>query len=74
MLEFKQEENGRELFIDAHSKQGDKGLWFLFRDANGNDTPFGIIQDEELIELASFLNLRIGYELMNIENIKKASQ
>ena len=34
MLEFKQTENNNELFVDAHSKQGDKGIWFIFVDSN----------------------------------------
>lgn len=70
MLEFIQKEKDYELYVEAQDTKGDKGVFFTLITPNKEQISYDFLDAEKMLYLATYLNVKLGFDFCNIENIK----
>lgn len=75
-LEFRvdQVDGKNELYIDAQDSLKDKGMMFTLINGRSEQLDFDYLGLSQLYELGTFINIKIGFEMFNLSNIKKEMQ
>ncbi|WP_312697014.1 hypothetical protein [Sphingobacterium mizutaii] len=70
-FKIKEGENLAELQIDAENTPGNKNIAFFVDTEDGNEFYFNVLGLRDILELAVFLNHKIGFDLIDTREVEK---